>query len=181
MKKYGFTLAEVLITLGIIGVVALTLPVSNAYGLGSACAIKLDNGKCFTAPFAPTPMTKADCEAQKGSLGIKACYYESDYWAGAVKQCGGVGNMPTMSDLGKIASSIYSGNPSIGAKQNVSVLTYVSGTASSLGLPEPTFYLWSGEEANSTNAYYRYFGPTYSDWDYNYRNLSNLQAVCLGD
>ena len=153
----------------------------NANGLGSGCAIELDSGKCFTAPFAPTPMTKADCEAQKGSLGIKDCYYESDYWAGAVKQCGGVGNMPTMSDLGKIASSIYSGNPSIGAKQDVSGLTYVSGTASSLGLPEPTFYLWSGEETSSTNAYSRNFYPTNSYW-YSYdRSYSTLQAVCLGD
>ena len=118
----------------------------NANGLGSSCAIELDGGKCFTAAFTPTPLTKAECEAQKDDLGIKECYYDNDYWAGAVKQCGGVGNMPTMADLGKIASAIYKGNPTVGAYNDVSNLTYESGTATSLGLPEPSFYLWSGEE-----------------------------------
>ena len=29
------------------------------------------------------PLTKAECEAQKGDLGISACNYDNDYWAGA--------------------------------------------------------------------------------------------------
>lgn len=153
----------------------------NANGLGSSCAIELDNGKCFTAAFSPKPLTRAECEAQKGELGIKACFYDDDYWAGAVKQCGGVNNLPTMADLGKMASAIYEGNPSIGAKQNISGLTYKPGTATSLGLPEPSFYLWSGEEGSSLGAYTRNFYPTYSFWYSSYRSLSTIQAVCLGD
>ena len=39
------------------------------------------------------------------------------------------------------------------AKQDVSNLAYESGTATSLGLPEPSFYLWSGEETSSYHAY----------------------------
>ena len=91
------------------------------------------------------------------------------------------GRLPTLDELGKIASSLYSGNPSIGAKQDMSGLTYISGTASSLGLPEPTFYLWSGEEGSSSTAYGRGFFPTYSGWGNRYRGTSGLQAVCLGD
>lgn len=154
----------------------------NANGLGNSCALEIGN-KCFGAPFTPTPVTKAECleMVASGKYGIKACNYENDYWAGAVKQCGGIANMPTMADLGKIASAIYEGNPSIGAKEDKSGLTYKAGTASSLGLPEPSFYLWSGEEDSARHAYRRGFGPTSSSWDYGNRNFSILQAVCLGD
>jgi len=153
----------------------------NANGLGSSCAIELDSGRCFGAPFTPKPLTRAECEAQKDELGIKACKYNDDYWAGAVKQCKGKGNMPTASDLAKIASAIYEGNPSIGATSYVSGLTYKPGTATSLGLPEPSFSLWSGEEDSIYLAYYRYFGPTYSTWGNSSRGYSKIQAVCLGD
>ncbi len=153
----------------------------NANGLGSSCAVELDGGKCFGSVFSPTPLTYDECMAQKGELGIKHCYVANDYWAGAVKHCGGVKNMPTSNDLAKIASAIYKGNPSVGAEQNVSNLTYIAGTATSLGLPEPTFYLWSGEECTSDTAYFRTFYSTYTLW-YNYsRDSSDLQAVCLGD
>uniref|UniRef100_UPI0040292E08 hypothetical protein n=1 Tax=Candidatus Scatousia sp. TaxID=3085663 RepID=UPI0040292E08 len=82
-----------------------------------------------------------------------------------------------------MASAIYEGNPTIGAYNDVGNLTYKPGTATSLGLPEPRLYLWSGEEFTSYNACYRYFYPTYSYW-HNYghnRGYSNVQAVCLGD
>ena len=154
----------------------------NANGLGSSCAIELDNGKCFTAAFTPTPLTKAECEAQKSELGIKNCHYEQDYWAGAVKQCGGVGNMPTGSDLTKIAQAIYKGNPSINSSGYTYNLTYESGTATSLGLPEPIFFVWSGEEYSKITAYYRYFNPTYTRYYYKASRLSSdTQALCLGD
>ena len=155
----------------------------NANGLGSSCAIELDNGKCFTSAFTPTPFTKAECEAavSEGKLGIKECYFEQDYWAGAVKQCGGVGKMPTMADLGKIASAIYKGNPTVGAYSDVRNLTYESGTATSLGLPEPWCYLWSGEEDSKYNVYNRIFDPTYTRNNNTNRNMSNPQAICLSD
>lgn len=157
----------------------------NANGLGSGCTIEVD-GKCFGSPFSPTPMTKADCEAEKNTLGIKYCYYDNDYWAGAVKQCGGVGNMATMTDLGKIASMIYNGNPTVGAYSDVDNLTYTAGTASSLGLPEPSFSLWSGEEygSNGNLAYYRHFNSSGTSYSYYYyggitSRGSGLLGLCL--
>ena len=155
----------------------------NENGLGSSCAIELDSGRCFGSPFTPTPMTEAECEAQKDVLGIRDCRFNNDYWAGAVKQCGGVKNMPTMADLGKIASAIYKGNPTVGADQDISNLTYESGTATSLGLPEPTFSLWSDRETSDSNTKFRSFAPTYT-MHYNVdisRNKSNVHAICLGD
>uniref|UniRef100_UPI0040272632 hypothetical protein n=1 Tax=Candidatus Scatousia sp. TaxID=3085663 RepID=UPI0040272632 len=156
----------------------------NANGLGSSCAIELDGGKCFGAPFTPKPLTRAECEAQKDELGIKGCYFDDDYWAGAVKQCGGVNNLPTMADLGRIASAIYEGNPSIGANQDVSGLTYKPGTATSIGLPEPTgngFTLWSGEEYSYNYANHRRFYPRYSSINNCDRDNNSVQAVCLVD
>ena len=90
--------------------------------------------------------------------------------------------MPTMAQLGELASQLYVGNPSIGAKENKGGIQFDSNssTAKSLGLT-PGFYLWSGEEYASTNAYNRYFYSTYSNYTSNYRGYSNSQAVCLGD
>ncbi|HIS37210.1 TPA: hypothetical protein IAC10_11380, partial [Candidatus Scatousia excrementigallinarum] len=141
------------------------------------------NGKKWSCPFYPTPISRTECDAalREGKLGIKECYYEGDYWAGAVKQCGGINKMPTMDDLAKIASLIYKGNPTVGAYKDVYNLTYESGTATSLGLPEPSFYLWSGEEHSKTNAYGRDFNPTYTDYNYTYRYNSGKQAFCLVD
>ncbi len=157
------------------GVESADVILFNAIGLGSACAIEID-GKCFGAVFIPTPVTKAECEQLKADgYGIQACEYDKDYWAGAVKQCGGTDKMPTMAQLGQLASLLYEGNPTVGAKDNVSDLTY-----NALGFPEPSFYLWSGEEDSSTFAYSRYFYPTDTGWYTDDRDLTN-EAVCLGD
>ena len=152
----------------------------NANKLGNGCAFELD-GKCFGAPFTPNPLTKAECEAQKGDLGIRSCYYDTDYWAGAVKQCGGVSKMPTMDDLGKLASQLYKGNPTINAYRDYSNLQWDQDAATALGFTSPNFYLWSGEENGSFYAYIRRFHSTYSYYGSHYRDTSDGQAVCLGD
>ena len=154
----------------------------NINGLNGECAVGFGaNGKCFGAPFTPKPLTRAECEAEKGNLGIRRCGYETDYWAGAVKQCGGVSKMPTMDDLGKLASQLYKGNPSIGAYQTVGSLQWDQDAATSLGFASFDFYLWSGQEYNSEFAYGRDFYSTFSNYDYRIRNASIRQAVCLGD
>ena len=152
-----------------------------ASGLGSSCAFEV-GGTCYTAPFTPTPMTKAECEAQKDALGIRYCDYEQEYWAGAVKQCGGVSKMPTLAQLAELASQLYVGNPSIGANEDKYGIQYDpnSPVSKSLGLT-PSFYLWSGEEFGSNLVYYRGFGTTYSGRGKYGRYSSDPQAVCLGE
>ena len=237
-KHAAFTLAEVLITLGIIGVVAaLTLPAlltniqskvraersssvqykfslatekvmarlnligpydstdafvdelqkylkiskrCNANKLGSGCAFEVD-GKCYTAVFSPKPLTKAKCKAEKGNLGIKTCRYNTDYWAGAVKQCGGVSKMPTADDLAKLASHLYKGNPSIGTEEYKSGLQWDQDAATALGFTSSGFYLLSGEEYSSVGACQRFFGSTYSFWNCSNRYYNYNQAVCIAD
>ena len=158
----------------------------NAGGLGSSCAIEIGS-LCLTAPFTPKPLTFAECEAQKDDLGIYGCCSvddcnNEDYWAGAVKQCGGVSKMPTMAQLGELASQLYVGNPRVGAKQSVYNLTFNSNSsiAKSLGLT-PEFYLWSGEEADNFSAYDRDFDLSYTEWFGSNRDNSSDVAVCVGD
>ena len=157
-----------------------------ASGLGNNCAFEV-NGTCYTAPFTPKPLTFAECEAQKSALGIKECCptdwcYNRDYWAGAVKQCGGVSKMPTMAQLGELASQLYVGNPTIGATESKYDIEYDpnSPVSKALGLT-PTFYLWSGKDISSYTAYTRYFRPTGSYQYDSYRGYSDDQAVCVGD
>ena len=160
----------------------------NAGGLGSGCAIELGS-LCFTAPFTPTPMTAQECYKQKSALGINSCCpsaycRDTDYWAGAVKQCGGVSKMPTMAQLAELASQMYVGNPSIGAEEFKWNIQYDpnSPVSKALGLT-PGFSLWSGEEHNDgfTQARYRYFSATYSETGMYFNSNSTSQAVCLGD
>ena len=152
----------------------------NVISLGSNCAIELSDGTCFTAPFIPTPLTLAECEAQKGELGISECYYESDYWAGAVKACHDMGSsLPSDTELMKLAEELYqdaSGTSFSGNRDND--LAFEMGFLSSASAS--TFWLWSSEEDSESRASYRYFYPTYTNWGYDYRTSSN-QAVCLAE
>ena len=155
------------------------LTIGKASGLGTDCAFEL-GGKCFTAPITPTPMTKAECEAKKDKLGIKKCGYDQDYWAGAVKQCGGVSKMPTQADLTELAKVLYN-TSSINSSGRTYNLTLDTSKASSLGFSSSSnIYVWSGEESNILTAYSRRFNSSYTLWD-SYGRGSFNQAVCLGD
>ena len=158
------------------------LTIGLAAGLGKDCAIEA-GGKCFTAPFISTPLTKAECEAEKDKLGIKVCNYDNDYWAGAVKQCGGVSKMPTEADLTELAKVLYN-TSSINTSSGTWNLTLDTSKVSSLGFTGSDFFVWSGEESHSNFAFYRYFDSSYTSRG-NYtpggRGDSNLQAVCIGE
>ncbi len=154
------------------------LTIGKAAGLGNDCAIEA-GGKCFTAPVLAPPLTEDECEAEKDKLGIKGCYYDTDYWAGAVKQCGGVSKMPTQADLTELAKVLYN-TSSINSSGRTYNLTLDTSKASSLGFSSRNIYVWSGEESNILTAYSRRFNSSYTLWD-SYGRGSINQAVCLGD
>lgn len=150
---------------------------------GSNCAFEI-NGTCFTAPFTPTPLTKTECEELKGDLRISKCHSSSlpDYWAGAVKACGGVSKMPTAAQLAEIVNYVYN-TSGIGAKEDVSHSTLDTDKVVELGFTHSNGYfdVWSGEEYVSDMAYVRRCGPTFAYWGgYNRYNPAPL-AVCIGD
>ena len=89
----------------------------NVDKLGVKCTYTTNNGTCFSAAFKPSYITKSECESLKDSLGITDCmpdsdiayYGDYDFWAGAVKQCGGVSNLPTKVQLEELIDDLYGG------------------------------------------------------------------------
>ena len=88
----------------------------NVKALGCMIKPELLDGMCINQILAPgtgySPMTYDECRqaVEEGTLGIPNCnpdYADNDYWAGAVKACGGRNKLPTMADLTTIASYLY--------------------------------------------------------------------------
>ena len=152
---------------------------------GSNCAIELSDGTCFTAPFYPTAKSLSDCEAQKGELGISECYYDDDYWAGAVKACKDMGStLPSQEQLDQLARDLYPGTEisstvenSNGTRDND--LAFEMGFLSSASTGE--FYVWSSEECSEYNAYSRIFYSTRTIRYGSSRHNSHFQAACLAE
>ena len=157
----------------------------NVSKLGRNCAFEL-GGSCFGAPFTPTPLTKAECEAEKSNLGIKECYNNDDVWAGAVKACGGVSKMPTLAQVAEIANYVYN-TSGIGVQGGQYNLTLDYDKASALGFTVTlgsTFYVWTGEEYTYSVTYGRRFGPTDTSRTASSRRYiynSGHQAICIAD
>ena len=150
---------------------------------GSNCAIELSDGTCFTAPFYPTAVTKAECEQLVADgYPIKECNYENDYWAGAVKACKDMGSsLPSQEQLDQLAKDLYPGTEittgtSDGQRDND--LAVSMGFISS---PDNAFFLWSSEEYTKYDAYNRNFYSTYTYRGNNNRTSSSNQAVCLAE
>ena len=150
---------------------------------GNKCAFEI-NGTCFTAPFNPEPITKAECEQLKGDLGIEGCNYDDDYWAGAVKACGGVNKMPTSAQISDIANYVYN-TSGIGEQTDRDNLTLDYDKVAELGFTvspqDSSFYVSSGAEHGNNYSYGRYFGATQTYRGSGTRKASYLQAVCIAD
>ncbi len=157
----------------------------------TGCMINPDlvGGMCISQILAPgsgySPMTIAECyqAVSDGELGIQACAYDNDYWAGAVKACGGTSNMPTESQLTALANYVYNRTDlTTGYTGGLALDTTKASQFLSASPDSARFYVWSGQERSSILAYFRYFTSTYTYWNYNgYRDFSNRLAVCLGD
>lgn len=132
----------------------------NVTKLGSECAFTL-NGTCYGNVFEVTPITQAECNANKEKWGINYCFHDNDAWAGAVKACGGTQNMPTMAQIAEILSEIYHQDiPYTTGSGYIKGLTYDVEKAAEYGFPAMyenygSFKLWSGEQMkNQSYSYY---------------------------
>ena len=154
--------------------------IGNIALAGSNCAIELSDGTCFTAPFYPTAVTKAECEQLVADgYPIKECYYNDDFWAGAVKTCHDMGSsLPSQTDLDKLAEELYqdaSGDFS-GNRDNDLAIEWKF-----ISSPSSSFWLWSSEESSEYDAYIRRFRSTNTYRSINTRHYSIGQAVCLAE
>ena len=83
--------------------------------------------------YAATAISKDECNRLKSRLGINGCYYDTDYWAGAVKKCHDIGmHLPSMQTLAVIAGAKY-GRTDIGTYTLIMRNDYHSDTYQSTG------------------------------------------------
>ena len=157
----------------------------------TGCMINPDlvGGMCISQILGPQnggygPLTKAECEAQKGDLGISACGYDNDYWAGAVKTCGGVSKMPSQDQLTELAKYVY-GTDSINSSGTTFATLDTEKAAQFLsaspGSSSEWFHVWSGQEYSQNHAYRREFPYSYTYWTYGSRDTSDKLAVCVAN
>ena len=176
----------------------------GALGGNSGCAFEYTDANgtkvCFSKILGPqnggySGLSNADCTKAKedGKIDTTYCYNGNDYYAGAVLACGGKkANLPTMAQLGLLATYLYNHDSIIGAKQDISSgLTLDTEKAQSFlaqspygsDTSNPRFSVWSSEEFASSYAYTRYFNSGYTYYDSNLLNRdgTSLLAVCLGE
>ncbi len=153
----------------------------NVSSLGNVkCAFEI-NGSCFGQPFiVGAPMTPAQCADEGSSLGISECITSNDYWAGAVKKCGGVSKMASPTQLASIANYIYETN-SVAANVDKSSLELNTKLSSELGLAGVAFTIWSNQVGSDGKANARsYYDTSTTSGDVSRTNSTN-QAICLID
>ena len=149
----------------------------NVSKLGKGCFAEINKICVAKAPFKPTPVTKVECEKMIPTHGIQTCKSDSDFWAGAVKTCGGVKKMATQEQLAEIANYVYN-TDIIKTKGTTTGLTFDKPKATELGLPEPTFQLWSNKEVGESYAFYQRFNSDGTTW-YNGQGNYSLLAICV--
>ena len=164
--------------------------VDQLAGVEGCLIPELKDTMCITKIISPEEygyLTYSECTEAKnnGEIDVDYCYngYD-DYFAGAVKACGGKkANLPTMAQLGELATYVYNHDSTIGAQQDVSGIAMDTEKASQFLSASPGsnfFYVWSGQEYSSGYAYNRYFVSTYTNWIKGNRRLnSDGLAVCL--
>ena len=136
-------------------------------------------GKCFSTPFIPVPLNKEICEEYQDELGIQECFYEDDYWAGAVRHCGGIDKMPSAKDLAQLAQVIYDKNQRIDIKEETTKLVYSDGNSINYLMKELPVNLWSQEENSKSSTFIRGYNKTETNWRYIGRNTPDVFAICI--
>ena len=156
-----------------------------ATGLGTECAIEL-GGKCFTALFIPTPLTPAQCEAEKDKLGIEYCCSNfgcggKDYLAGAAKQCGGVSKMATDADLLELAKFLYN-TSNIKSYGYTGGLTLDSSKAASIGFTGKYLTVFSTRNFRDSYVFVHSFNnSSYTRDNSSYYRQAPHSAICIGE
>ena len=153
----------------------------------TGCMIpELKDTMCITKIISPEEygyLTYSECREAKnnGEIDIDYCYNGNDYFAGAVKACGGKKNMPSQDQLTQLAKYVY-GTDSInssGYTYDVALDTTKASQFLSASPYSSSFYVWSGREYVSNGAYDRFFLPTNTAWFSESRINSNRLAVCV--
>ena len=151
----------------------------NVTKLGSSCLIDAGNVCISVSPQKPTAVSKAECEQLKASgYGIKNCYSDNDYWAGAVKQCGGVNKLPTTAQLAEFANYLYN-TTGVSATGDKTGLSRDPAKFAALGFLNSSVDVWSRDEKSSNKVSERYFSSASTYFDSMERSDSSVYVLCV--
>ena len=166
--------------------------VTELEGVAGCMIPELKDTMCITQILGPdtgyAPLTKAECEeiADQGYGNNKAnCGgMSTDYWAGAVKACGGTQNMPTQTQLEQLAAYIYPDASEIkGGDGDVTNSDWNQERATMFTAQSPLgnsmFAVWAEEEATDILAGYRFFDYASTNNGKNLRKFDGYLAVCI--
>lgn len=159
------------------------------------------NKTCYSKILLPgvdfTGLTKAECEeiadAGYGNNKANCGLFDSDYWAGAIKACGGTDKVPSMEQLSLLATYLYDYPTAIEPFQETTGsdgYTMNTGKAEKLlsYLGTSWFESWAGEETSDGYAHARTFYNTHSPIGSHFpassgqsRSNSRTHVLCLGE
>ena len=145
------------------------------------CIFKID-GACVTKVVAPISVSKARCEEMIQEGKITGCYYDSDYFAGAVDACSGTKNMASLSHIAKIANYLYEVEE-ITDQATVSGITRKNDRVSKLEFKYTSgssFNIWANTENSNMYSYYRRINSdSTSSGGNGRRDNGSMLAVCV--
>ena len=165
--------------------------VDQLAGVEGCLIPELKDTMCITKIISPEEygyLSYSECTEAKnnGEIDVDACDNGSDYFAGAVKACGGKKeNLPNQAQLTQLAEYIYDGssinssgwtNPTDKAMNTTKASQFLSASPYS-----SYFYVWSGHESGSGLADGRSFYSTSTNLNSNGCDSNDGLAVCLGD
>ena len=142
-----------------------------------------DNSVCFTGPaFVPTPIDCTNSSSEDWQYCLGSAEYSNDYFAGAVKACGGISKIPTAADLFKLAHELNTLVDAYEEPENYFMMGDLDLTKSAkYGITSEQSGIWSSSS----------FDESYSDaWSFNQGDMylnSYLRAdhgilgLCLGN
>ena len=129
---------------------------------------------CFKFIFTDyVPLSKDECESVKDEYGIQYCIdAEKDYFAGAVKACGGIDEIPTEDEAFKLGQCMYDPNETFstiyGGRYDGYFISY-GGSGSDLADHVYVWLNWERDKAdhNAIIRMYDYYGtiPYYANKD----------------
>ena len=159
--------------------------------------------------FGATAMSKTDCEKKADKLGINGCYFDNDYYAGALEACANIGlHLPTPQTLANLAGAIYGRTdidmytiimkngydgytdchnyPWGAARLAKSEIICTNGDIpTDADTPIPSDIqsgdFWSSTEVSSQTALRRDIYGVYSAWSEDSRNRAGYVPLCVGD
>lgn len=168
---------------------------SNVKPLGCLVQLNYLNGLCISQILSPdsgySPMSYDECTQAKenGEIDIGICYNGNDYFAGAIKACGGKkSNLPTIAQLKTLASYLYDGATICsggGCTTYAQLNTKKAAPFWAKSTSNNSFSIWSNyENSSTTGAYYRiyYNDKTFEQANYKINGTGRtlkLMTVCL--